>query len=130
VEWKKNINIVDARKLSKIFCDYFELSPCMIYYVDVFHDKDDYGIYFDIEPTILILKKCPNRIGVLVHELTHHLQYQKYDMKKDSRIHGYPYQLARNRVDRWCNKYISSKPNWAKPLGAFQDFNDMKEFEL
>jgi hypothetical protein len=102
----------------------------MVYYVDAFHDEDDYGIYFKTSPSIMILEKCPNRIGVLMHELTHHLEYQKYDVKEEQSVHGYTYQLAKDRVERWCNKFISSKPNWAKSLGAYQDLKDMKEFKL
>lgn len=128
-KWKKHINIVDARKLSSIFCEDFSLEPCQIYYVDTFHDKNDYGLYFSDPATILLLKKIPNPIGVLMHELTHHLENEIYPIRKVT-THGYNYQLAKQRVITWCRNNISSKPDWSIPLKALQYETDMKKFRL
>ena len=127
--WKKHLNIVEARKLSTLFCKDFNISPCMIYYVDAFHNNKYYGMYFESPPTILMLKRLPNPIGILIHELTHHLEGEAYPIRKSS-THGRNYQLAKQKVINWCNKKISSNPDWRKPLQAFQDEMEMKNFRL
>lgn len=129
-KWRKHINIVDARKLSHLFCNYFDLTPCNVYYVDALHESKDYGLYFFNPPTILILEKTPNQIGILIHELTHHLENEKYPLRDFKGAHGYNYQLAKERVIKWCNKFISPKPDWRKPLSALQYDEDMKKFRL
>ena len=126
--WNKHINVEDSRALSLEFCNHFDISYCQIYIVDIVDDVA-YGQYCYLSPQhILILdKRYINKIGILMHELTHHLEHEIYEVGKP---HGYSYQLAKKRVIRWCEKNISIKPDWKKPLGAFQNLEDMLAFKL
>lgn len=134
MKWRKHIKLPDARKLSEFFCKEFELDYCEIYYVDILKGegkKSYYGVYSYPAPSnILILDtyKNKNKIGILMHELTHHLECSAYLW--DDAAHGYYYQLAKKRVIRWCKKNISNIPNWNIPLLAKVDEEDMKAFKL
>ena len=128
--WNKHINLKDSRKLSFKFCEGFGLIYCQIYMVDVLPDKAWGNYIYLTPPHILILDSYLNinRLGILMHELTHHLECQEYDGDYNPQ-HGYSYQLAKKRVVRWCKKNISTKPNWNKPLSAIYREDDMKDFK-
>jgi len=138
--WCKHIKIQDARRLSEKFCKEFGLRFCQIYYVDVLKHEDKenkkcfYGVYSYPAPSnILILDTYinKNKIGILMHELTHHLECNGYyDVDWFNGGHGYYYQLAKKRVITWCKKNISDRPNWNKPLFAKIYEKDMIEFKL
>lgn len=132
IKWKKRINLNDSRKLAKKFCNYFDIPLCDIFFVDRFLKKEKRGIYFAStpEPTILIYRPSINRIGILVHELTHHLEFNYYEFNDDYNEHGYNYQLAKRRSKKWCEGFISGTADWSKPLSAKQHNKDMEEFEL
>lgn len=127
--WKKRLTLKSARKLSKKFCSDFKLPYCEIYYVDYIHEC--YGIYIWYEPLLHILldESNDNRIGILVHELTHHLEHYGYSLTP-ALIHGYEYNLARSRVITWCKRNISNNPNWKLPLKAYINLKEMKNFKL
>lgn len=122
----------ESRALSLEFCNDFDLLYCQVFMVDIL-TNEAYGQYSYLEPPhILILDtyKNINKLGVLMHELAHHLECHGYESNKSYPIHGYHYQLAKRRVARWCEKNISVKPDWNKPLGAFQDYKDMIKFQV
>lgn len=132
-KWRKWIHLEDARLLSELFCNHFGLPYCEVYYIDRFHDGNTYGQYFSCGPHILMLhnRLLLNPIGILIHELTHHLEYAGYG--NDGSIessHGYYYQLAKKRVATWAKKHISSKPNWLEPLKALQTEIAMRKFRV
>ena len=57
--WNKHINLIDARLLSKEFCDSFGLIYCEVYFVDVL-DRNSliqpYGQYIHLQPPhVLVL---------------------------------------------------------------------------
>lgn len=88
---------------------------------------------FPAPSNILILDtyKNKNKIGILMHELTHHLESNAYDnLNWFDGCHGYYYQLAKKRVITWCKKNISDRPNWNDPLFAKPDEKDMISFKL
>lgn len=133
IKWNKFINLNKARQLSKSFCDDFNLTYCEIYYVDRLGYRI-YGEYCSLFPHhILILntKENNNPIGIVIHELIHHLQYQEY-LKEGEKYtdHGYKWSLAKKRVIKWCNENISNRPNWNKHLSAYNSQKDMQEFKL
>lgn len=131
MKWNKHIKLKDARKLSELFCKSFNIDYCQIYYVDILKESNWYAVYCGLEPPhILIIEKIPNPLGILVHELTHHLENELYNVIENECPHGYNYILARKRVIRWCNKNISSKPDWSIPLGAYHSLSDMKKFRV
>ena len=142
-EWKKYIKIDDARFLSGFFCKSFKLHYCEVYYVDQIQDEchspkwerfesNTYGLYSNAEPPhILIIHGLMNPIGVLIHELTHHLECYGYkEREEDARAHGQNYQLAKRRVKNWCKENISDRPDWNTPLKAIQNEMDMRRFRL
>ena len=127
MKFKKKISLKKARILSEKFCNDFNLPYCEIYFVD--RIEDAYGIYIRLEPEhILIKEHVVNRIGILVHELTHHLEHIQYDL--DINQHGYPYQLAKKRVIKWAKEWISSKPDWRIPLKGIIIIEENVKFKL
>lgn len=132
--WKKNLNLTDARALSYEFCKDHDIPYCQIYYVDKVGNGNDYGQYFYIDQGhILMQEKLHGRICVLMHELTHHLECKGYHLNcgnTNESSHGYHYQLAKHKVVAWCRKNISKKPNWFKPLRAYQPKSDLVNFRL
>ena len=90
-----------------------------------------YGCYVCLDPPhALILNHVTNKIGIVMHELTHHLEYYDYKDHDNKPFHAYEYQLAKQRVFRWCKKNISSKPNWNIPLNAISSRVEMIAFKL
>lgn len=129
MDWNKNINQQDARRLSKIFSKEFFIPYCEVYYVDRL-ERNRYAEYiFLMPPHMLLRSDLRNPIGMLVHELTHHLQYYGYYEKSDSE-HGYYYQLAKRKMIKWCRENISAKANWKLPLKANPCDIDMVTFRL
>lgn len=127
---KKHINILEARDISKKFCKDFKVPYCEIYFVDKLGSC--WGLYSWLDPAhMLVLKNNPCMIGIVMHELTHHLQSHQYPINsmKESH-HGYTYQLSKKKVVKWCNKNLSDKPNWRLPLQANPNNKDMKNFRL
>jgi hypothetical protein len=131
-KWRKYIKLEDARRLSKIFCDDFNIEYCEIYYVDRI-SGDSWGEYSILTPPhILIVENVPCTIGILMHELTHHIEcscYDGVDIYKDN-MHGYHYQLAKQRVIRWCKKNISDKSDWRLVLKGIQRPKELKAFRV
>ena len=130
----KHLSLKKARELSEKFCEDFRIPYCGIYYVDHIEGFDDeeevMGIYTDQKPShILVVKSGINRLGLVMHELTHHLEQCSYDNKGESE-HGYSYQKAKERVVTWCRKNISDKPNWYNCLKATFNKYEMKAFQL
>jgi hypothetical protein len=140
VRWCKHIKLEDARRLSEKFCDDFSLSFCQIYFVDVLTHEDKgnkkcfFGVYsFPAPSNILILDTYTNinKIGILMHELAHHLECNAYhNINWFDGKHGYLYQLAKKRVITWCKKNISNRPDWNKPLLSKIYEKDMRAFKL
>lgn len=130
-KWTKNININDARKLSRKFCKDFNIEYCRVNYVDNLDDPRTFGEYHFDEKRIEIIKNGVNKIGILMHELTHHIQnlIYTYNSQKDQ-FHGYYYQLAKKRVITWCKKNISNKTDWSIPLSAYINNDKMKKCKL
>jgi hypothetical protein len=136
--WSKHISLKKARELSKNFCNDFNICQCGVYYVDNIFDEEEYcgntinGIYCQVYPPHILLAKDKgyNRIGVLLHELTHHLEYQDYCTNENDPPHGYKYQLAKERVVTWARKNISEKCNWYLPLKSLLVNWEMKAFQL
>ncbi len=132
--WKKKINLTDSRALSHEFCESFGLSYCEIYHVD--RIEKAYGSYIYLTPPHILILVAPfvtNRIGILMHELTHHLEHQEYSDREgysQKDMHGYFYQLAKRRVIKWCELNISNKPDWGIPLKGTQSIQGMAEFRL
>jgi len=125
---KKNINLWEARELSEKFCEDFNIDYCEVYYVD--RVKDCVGVYIWLDqPHILIQESYQNKICLVMHELIHHLDSQKYStMILNHSTRGY--LNAKKRVVTWCKKNISSKPDWNKGLKANHIEKEMKEFQL
>ncbi len=127
--------MTDARALSYKFCKDFDLPYCQVFYVDIL-TNEAYGQYCFLDPTNILLLdnyKSLNKLGTLMHELAHHLECYGYEsdlLQLGLQNHGYNYQLAKKRVKKWCEKNISIKPNWNKPLNAFQDKKDMIAFQV
>lgn len=133
--WKKFITENEARKLSKLFCNDFNIEYCDIYYVDMIEGKKIskskiYSYYIVDPPHILQFSNLLNPIGILVHELTHHLEYTCYDVWGETAFHGYYWNLAKKRVIRWAKKNISNTANWNLPLAAYQTNIKMNDFKL
>lgn len=127
---KKNINLFEAREISKKFCEDLKIPYCEIYYVDKLDDCHTLGLYFWVEPShILLLEKAKNMITLLMHELTHHLDSCNYStVILDHSSRGYI--LAKKRVITWCKKNISDKPDWNKALKCKYYNDEMKKFRL
>ena len=128
MKYKKDLDLKSARKLSKKFCSDFKLPYCEIYYVD--YIEGCYGCYIWHEPLhILLEESLDNLLGILIHELTHHLEHYGYSLTP-SPTHGYEYTLARKRVITWCKRNISKTANWKLPLKAYIDLDEMKTFKI
>lgn len=126
--WKKQVSLKGARTLSFEFCKHFDIDYCEIYLVD--RVEDAWGVYVHLHPPhILIDLNTKNRIGIVMHELTHHLEYQCYDVAGQT-THGYSYQKAKQRVIRWAKANVSSTAPWHYPLKAFQIKAEQKAFIL
>jgi hypothetical protein len=128
--WEIKISLKDARKLSKNISKDFNIPYCQIYYVDTLGKW--YGIYHNDTGHIhtLIEESCPCRIGIVIHELTHHLEYEIYGNYFNDPPHGYKYQLAKERMVSWCRKNISTNPNWYVALKGFTCPKELKTFKL
>ncbi len=129
--WKKHIGLKKARVLSELFCEDFELDYCEVYYVDILNEA--YGQYIYLQPPHMLVLDKPrviNKIGVVMHELVHHLEAQCYTIKSCESVHGYSYQLAKKRVIKWCQQNISKKPDWRIPFHARVNTDTMKKFKI
>lgn len=131
--WHKHINLKDARALSIEFCNDFNLMYCQIFMVDILENQG-YGQYCYLNPPHILLldtRRNKNKLGVLMHEMTHHLECHGYtESNCGFPVHGYYFQLAKLKVIKWCEKNISNRPDWKKPLRAFQKYEDMISFKL
>ena len=91
------------------------------------------GIYSSQKPAHALIeasKENSNKIGVVIHELTHHIEYEVYGHYFNDPQHGYKYQLAKERMVNWCRRNISKNPNWYLPLKAVTPLEEMKKFKL
>ena len=125
----KHIDLHGARTISKKFCEDFNIIYCEIFYVDTL--GENLGVYCYLNPPHILIedsKKNVCKIGVLMHELTHHLEGWGYEY--DIGTHGYYFQLAKQNTVTWCRKNISSKPNWYLALKAVSLTEEMKDFKL
>lgn len=132
--WNKFIGMEMARDLSKKFCEDFNLNYCEIYFVDrIIHDKKYkkvYGMYMYYNPPhILMLNNLLNPIGILLHELTHHLECSQYDFDEED-SHTKTNELAKKRVIKWCKKNISENADWRLALKSRPKIDDMIRFKL
>ncbi len=94
-------------------------------------EDETFGVYCEYSPPhILILENVISPLGILVHELTHHLVAHYYTYEGEFSQHGYPFQLAKPRVIKWCYKNISQKPDWSLPLKAYQTTINMRKFRV
>jgi hypothetical protein len=109
-----------ARDLADYCCDYFDISPINVFFVRFMdhpevEDPKAVGWYSSTKSNLpaytMIEKNWSRRLVVLLHELTHHLQEEKYSTLFDS-MHGYSFQLAKRRIARWANKAISKEYHW------------------
>jgi len=131
--WRKNLSEKKARELSKAICDDFGIPYCSIQYVKKIDGYDSVvnGVYYDNNPPLaLIQTDCTNRIGVVIHELTHHLEVKLYDKIFNDSEHGRNYQKAKEKMVSWCRKNISQNCNWFNCLKANQNETEMKSFQL
>lgn len=126
---KKHINLQEARNLSQWFCEDFEIPYCEVYFVDRL--TGFWGLYIWLNPNhMLVLKRNPCMIGLVMHELTHHLHHNLYTDSILSNPHSGGYQLAKNRVIKWCNKNLSTKPDWKIVLNGKSSDESWIKFQL
>jgi len=130
-EWKKYLVQSEARELAKIFCKNFKIDNVEIFYVDKLNENT-YGEYSWLRPQHILLldiPENPNPIGTLIHELTHHLQFQLYEIKGGP-YHGYEWKVAKKKVIKWAKNTISDKSNWNIPLKAYFKMIEMRSFRV
>ena len=65
-----------------------------------------------------------------MHELTHHIEFEIYGTDFNDPVHGYKYQLAKEKVVSWCRKNISDKPNWYVPLKSRANIDEQNAFKI
>lgn len=130
--WKKQISLGGARALSYEFCNDFDVEYCEIYYIDRIKegDREYWGVYIHLSPPhVLVVENVINRIGIVIHELTHHIEHQCYDVSGQS-AHGYSYQLAKQRVITWAKNNISATAPWHQPLKGYQEKTEQIAFKI
>ena len=106
----------------------------MVYFVDKL-DKDDVdGLYINANPSVILVKEIvPNRIGITVHEIGHHVEYNLYCDKKgyhNEPAHGYHWKLAKERMITWLRNNVSNRVNWYPCFRAVLKRDDMINFKL
>lgn len=131
--WRKQISLGGARALSYELCKSFDVDYCEVYYVDRINDYDEdreyWGVYVYLSPPhVLIVENVINRIGIVMHELTHHIEHQCYETSNEA--HGYPYQLAKQRVITWAKANVSATAPWHEPLKGYQIKTEQIAFKL
>lgn len=126
---KKHINLKEARNIKNKFCEDFDLEKCEIYFVDIIGDKYTYGEYVWYYPLILLKERNPCMIGILIHELTHHLEWCKYKDEYQN-VHGKNYQSSKKRVITWCKNNINARVDWRIPLKAKVCDEELKNIRL
>ena len=125
---KKNINLLEAREISKKLCKDFGIPYCEVYYVDKI--KGAMGIYVWLDPAhMLIVKSYKDKIATVLHELIHHVDAQLYSTVILNHS-TQSYKNAKKRVITWCKKNISSKADWNVGLKAQQNDAEMANFQL
>jgi hypothetical protein len=138
-ELPHELELTDARALSEEFCEHFSLPYCEIYFVDRLVEVDlpiwkamdigAYATYTNSDPSfILIRQEIIAPVGILMHELTHHLEFKDYKGSENQVEHGYNFQLARKKVLKWCNN-INDTYNWRIPLKAKIRNEDLEVFQ-
>lgn len=128
---KENITLRKARQVSKEFCIDMQIGYCQIYYVDILSEDNVIGEYIPVDPAhILILKQADQKIALLMHELTHHLDYCNYNSYGELNHSSKGYILAKKRVITWCKNNISINPNWSRALKCFNYDHEMRNFKL
>ena len=112
----RNLNINRARKIAIDYANHFDLPECMVYYQNKLQDGS-LGLYFGgTRPSVIIIaishiktNKEKERLGLLLHELAHHLTEWQYDGRFES-MHGESYQLAKKRTINWARKRFGNLP--------------------
>lgn len=130
----KRIPLKDARQLARKFCKDFKIKKVSVYLVDRLSSKI-YAIYVGIEPVphILIEVKAPNRLGILLHELAHHLaqcackdeEAWNNSCSHDNRF----WQGAKERTITWARNNIADI-NWYPCFKANLIHEEMVDFQL
>ena len=131
--WSKHLSEKKARKLSKAICDHFDIPYCGIHYVKELDGYDDEtsGVYYDNNPPLILVKRnCICQIGIVIHELCHHLEAKLYDSILGDSEHGKNYQKAKEKMVSWCRANISDKCNWYLVLKAKYNNHQMRNFHL
>lgn len=105
-----------ARTLVKKICKDFDISLCKVWFINI-NDRAVLGWYSDKRPNffayIMIEKKWDRRFILLLHELTHHIQQEKYEYDDEIHSpHGKTFTLAKKRVATWVRKNVSTKFDW------------------
>jgi len=108
-----------ARTLVKKACSDFEISICNVWFICI-NDKGLVGWYSpectNMSAYMMIEKKWSRRLILVLHELTHHLQYIEYEDISSS--HGTQFSLAKSRIATWARNNISKKYDWVALLTA------------
>lgn len=119
--------IGELKKVSRKFCKHFSLPYCDVYYIN--RISDDAHTYYNIDSMkAAIHRKTGSPIGMLMHELAHHMELNDYPVLEDG--HGYYFQLAIRRTIRWCQKHISAKHDWRIPIGGTPTSNkELRAFQ-
>ena len=103
-----------ARYLINRMCRDFNVTPCKVFFVNI-NDPYTVGWYEPAHPNIpaylMVEKKWSNRLILVLHEFTHHVQEELYDETGES-IHGLSFQNAKSRVAIWASNNISKQYDW------------------
>lgn len=123
----RELNKKQCEDIAKKYCMHFKLPPVEIVFSDnctsteYKHKPAGLYIYYDpyIHPACLcntfrieLYKETQGQtLGVLLHELSHHLALQQYKSFRESN-HGYSFNLARNRTRTWSKKVFGERVNF------------------
>jgi hypothetical protein len=111
-----DITQAKARKIIKQICEHFNVSQCKVWFIDI-DDPKTIGWYEPLSENMyaymMIEKKWSRRLILVLHEITHHIQEEIYNIKSP---HGKEFQLARSRVATWVRNNISKNFDWESML--------------
>lgn len=108
-----------ARRIVKNACKDFEIDKCNLWFINI-NDSTCVGWYSPLASNMsaymMIEKKWSRRLILVLHELTHHIQYTLYE--EDESAHGKQFSLAKSRISTWARVNISKKYDWIALLTA------------
>jgi hypothetical protein len=117
-----DITQAGARSLVKRICNDFNIPICKIWFV-IIDDPDCIGWYSEIRsnmfPYIMIEKNWSRKLVLVLHEITHHIQYELYP--SDTSHHGKYFQAAKKRVATWAKNNISDHWDWYDLIQRYTD---------